>query len=350
MKTCNTCFVTSEFPGADIDETGQCHWCRESNSVKRQKKSPKINQEALQITADRIKAQRVGAYDCVIGVSGGLDSTYVAYIAKKLMGLNPLLIHYDHGFFYDLPRENMVNMANALGCELHIIKSKKGWDKKYIQAILSAFAKSKMYWGICTFCHYILPAAVARIAMDERIPFIMVSTNEHELALHVPKMAKIKAMVKAVFGGGLLGFPKMFYHLIRAQYFLLRLKLEFYMPPVSNLFSRGPRTSLETVNVTEFVPWETEKIKPILMDEVAWRLPEHPNLGMRFDCMIEEGFINHTFKHATGATIHGIIANNLIYDGLAEKSELIPVVEHYDDIIEDRTKHVRTEVFSKNEK
>lgn len=129
MKTCNTCFVTSQLPGADIDETGQCHWCRESNSDKGQKKPSKINQDALQIAADRIKAQRVGAYDCVIGVSGGLDSTYVAYIAKKLMGLNPLLIHYDHGFFYDLPRENMVNMANDLGCDLRIIKSKKGGIK-----------------------------------------------------------------------------------------------------------------------------------------------------------------------------------------------------------------------------
>lgn len=195
-----------------------------------------------------------------------------------------------------------------------------------------------------------MPAAVAKVAIDERIHFVLVSANEYESALHVPKMAKIKAMVKAVFGEGLLALPKMLYHLIRAQYFLLRLKLEFYVPPVTNLFSRGPRTSLETINVTDFVPWETEKIKPILMDEVAWHLPEHPNLGMRFDCMIEEGFINHTFKQATGATIHGIIANNLIYDGLAEKSELVPVVEHYDDIIEDRTKHVSTEVFSKNEK
>ena len=350
MKSCRTCFVTPQFPGADIDETGQCHWCRASKLDKGRKISYEINQGALQETADHIKAQSQGAYDCVIGVSGGLDSTYVAYIAKKLMGLNPLLIHYDHGFFYDLPRENMINMANALDCELRILKSKKNWDKKYIRAILSAFEKSKMYWGICSFCHYILPAAVARIGMDEKINFILVSDNQLEAALHVPKMAKLKAMLKAVFGGGLLALPKILYHLIRAQYFLLRLKLEFYVPPVTNLFNRGPRTSLETLNVTELVPWETEKIGPILMDEVGWRLPEHPNLGMRFDCMIEEGFINHTYKQATGATIHGIIANNLIYNGLAEKSELEPVVEHYDDIIEDRTKKVSTEVFSKNKK
>lgn len=348
-NTCTTCFVTSHFPNADINETGQCRWCRAGQFDKHPTDATAFNQARLTETAQHIKEHNTGSFDCVIGVSGGLDSSYVAYIARNLMELNPLLIHYDHGFFYPGPKENIINLANAINSELRILKSKANYDQKYVGAVLSAFSKSNMYWGICSFCHYILPAVVAWVAQQEKIPCVLVSSNAHESSLHVPKMVKLKAMLKAIWGAGLLSFPAMFYHLARAQYYLLRLKWEFYVPPLSNLFRRGPKTGLETVNVTAFVPWEINKIKTILMDEVGWRLPEHPNLGMRFDCMIEDSYINHTYQQATGATIHGIIANNLIYDGLETKTKLEPVVNYYNNSIEERTQQVSAMVHNQKD-
>lgn len=337
--TCRTCFVTSNFPGADIDETGQCHFCRQGQFSKSIQAETE-DLDALRLVADRIKQHSTGKYDCVIGISGGLDSSYVAYIAKHQMGLRPLLIHYDHGFFYDFPAENINNLVNSLGCELRNIKSVHSWDKKYVREIQKAFSRSKLYWGICSFCHYILPAVVARIARDEGIKFILTSTNDYEGILHVPKMAKLKAMLRSISKAGISSLPGMIYHLLLSQYYLLRLKLEFYVPPLTNLFRRGPKTGLENVNVTAFVPWEIEKMRRVLGDETGWHLPQHPNLGMRFDCMIEDSFINHTYKQATGSTIHSIVANNLVYDGLAQKEDLQPVVSHYDQVIEDRMQQV----------
>lgn len=52
----------------------------------------------LMKVAEKIKKEGIGKdFDCIIGLSGGLDSSYVAYVAKEIMGLRPLLFHVDAG-------------------------------------------------------------------------------------------------------------------------------------------------------------------------------------------------------------------------------------------------------------
>jgi hypothetical protein len=64
--------------------------------------------------------------------------------------------------------------------------------------------------------------------------------------------------------------------------------------------------------------------------EVGWTLPEHPNIMMRFDCVIEESLLSQTYKQATGCTVHAIIANNLIYAGTRTRDQLERAVQYYD--------------------
>jgi len=340
--------MTSDFPNADIDSSGRCKWCRAGTFPKTPTDTLVYKPEQLIELANHIRENRSGKYDCVIGVSGGLDSSYVVYITKELMGLNPLLVQYDHGFFYDSGKENLREIVKTLAVELRLIHSSKNWDHAYIRSIVKAFDKTKLYWGICSFCHYILPAAVAKIAHDEGIKYIMISSNDYEVALHVPKMVKIRAMLTAVLSGGLFHLPKMVFHLVIAQYYLLRLKLEFFIPPITNLFRRGPKVPMKKINLTEFVPWDTEQMQGILSKEANWKTPNHPNLGMRFDCMIEDSFINLTYKRAIDSTIHTIIANNLIYDGKAEKAQLENVVAYYEEIIEEKTNEVLQKIANMN--
>ena len=334
MKTCTTCFVTSYFPDADIDETGQCQLCRGEGAVKSPSQNNEIKYPELMALADSIKNDRNSKYDCIIGVSGGLDSSYMAYIAGKLMGLNALLVHYDHGFYYDRPKENLKALAEDLGLELRIYRSEKAWDKKFVQAIMKAFEQSKFYWGICTFCHYILPAVLVKVGMAESIKYYMSHNNKYELSLNVPKQVKRDAMLKSVFGSRLKHLPKTLFYLILAQYYLIRLKFEFFVPPIKNIFRGAPKKPFKTINLTKYVPWDIKQMIENLTRDTGWRLPDHPNLGMRFDCMIEDSLVDLSYKKATGSSVHGIIANNLIYDGVKEKKELIPVVTYYDNNIE----------------
>ena len=70
-------------------------------------------------------------------------------------------------------------------------------------------------------------------------------------------------------------------------------------------------------------------------------MPEHTDLPMRFDCKIEDSFINRTYKKAVGITIHGIICSNLINAGIRTKKDLEETVKHYDQIIEKRMEEVK---------
>ncbi len=75
----------------------------------------------LQETIDKIKAAGKGKkYDCILGISGGVDSSYLAYIAKQY-GLRPLAVHLDNGWNSELAVKNIENLVSKLNLDLHTI-------------------------------------------------------------------------------------------------------------------------------------------------------------------------------------------------------------------------------------
>ncbi|WP_448636301.1 hypothetical protein [Pedobacter panaciterrae] len=70
--------------------------------------------------AEKIKQQGVGKpFDCIIGMSGGLDSSYLAYIAKEKMGLRPLIFHVDAGWNTQQAVGNIEKLVDGLGLDLY---------------------------------------------------------------------------------------------------------------------------------------------------------------------------------------------------------------------------------------
>lgn len=71
--------------------------------------------------ADKIKAKPgKQGYNCILGLSGGADSTYLAYLAKKL-GLNPLLVHFDYGWNSEIATQNVQHAVEATGFDLYTV-------------------------------------------------------------------------------------------------------------------------------------------------------------------------------------------------------------------------------------
>ena len=60
-------------------------------------------------------------YNCVVGVSGGRDSTYLLYVVKKIMNLNPLAVHYDNGFDSKVSVTNILNVCEKLEVDLETV-------------------------------------------------------------------------------------------------------------------------------------------------------------------------------------------------------------------------------------
>ena len=101
----------------------------------------KIGEEKLYDIAIKIKKQGIGKdFDCIIGLSGGLDSSYVAYVAKELMGLRPLLLHVDAGWNTEQAVANIEKLVNGLNLDLYT--EVIDWEK--MKNVQVAFLKSQI--------------------------------------------------------------------------------------------------------------------------------------------------------------------------------------------------------------
>jgi hypothetical protein len=320
-QTCSTCFTTTEFPGATIGEDGRCNFCKCNTLAERISGHKRSTLEALRKLVEEVRAGKLGKYDCIIGASGGFDSSYMLYLAKRELGLNPLAVKYDHGFNYDSGDENLKTICTALGVDLRIVASPAHRDVQYVRHILKAMRPADIYWGICSACHYVQPAAVAKIAAEEGIPMIISAYNYFEADLRVPRLFKLKFVLRSLAKVAPWRWPGILYHLVASKYQLFRLKLEYYIPPFGNLFRAEPRIQIRRVMVSEFIDWNVNKILDTL-EALGWKSPVGRALPMRFDCMIDDSFMNYTFQKATGLHTHAIIANNLIYNGVRTKAEL----------------------------
>lgn len=119
-KICTRCLMDTTDPNIVFDENGVCNHCHDHDRLMKQKVvTGKAGEEHLQKLVDEMKRDGRGKpYDCLIGVSGGVDSTYVAYLVKK-MGLRPLAVHMDNGWDSELAVKNIEETLKRLGIDLH---------------------------------------------------------------------------------------------------------------------------------------------------------------------------------------------------------------------------------------
>jgi len=337
-KSCSSCFFSEKFPGVVIEKNGRCNFCNHGDFKARKERQTTLDITELHRIAEELKKERKGKYDCIIGASGGLDSSYVIYIARKILQLNPLVIKYDHGFNYSLAASNLETICKQLGIDFKIVQSSKKYDLKYIRSMVLALRDLDVYWGICGFCHYILLAVVYKYALEENISTIFYSGNLYQSRLYLRRDFKLKFMLRNLRKLSIAKLARLVFYMMIAQYYFVRLKLEFYVPPLSNILrSRVKmRENIKLLNVTRYVRWDIDEMVKAMEEEMGWRKPREPKLPMRFDCKIEDSLINHTYTKAVGLTVQGIICNNLIYDGIRTKSKLRDTVQKYnDDVVQE---------------
>jgi N-acetyl sugar amidotransferase len=104
-----------------FDEKGVCEYCNNYhlNIVPNWHPNEKGMSELMRVV-EKIKRDGKGkSHDCIIGLSGGVDSSYVAYIAKEKLGLRPLLFHVDAGWNTQVAVNNIEKLVDGLGFDLH---------------------------------------------------------------------------------------------------------------------------------------------------------------------------------------------------------------------------------------
>lgn len=119
-RQCTRCLMDTSDPDIVFDESGHCNHCtRYFHRIAAEVHTGADAQARLHAIVDRIRREGKGRdYDCIAGVSGGVDSTYVIYKLKEL-GLRPLAIHFDNGWNSELAVANIKNALDRLKIDLH---------------------------------------------------------------------------------------------------------------------------------------------------------------------------------------------------------------------------------------
>ncbi len=171
LRLCVRCVMDTSDPQIEFDENGICNHCREAEAALDRLSKDK-GPETLARMVDEIRHAGSGKpYDCIIGLSGGADSSFLTYEMKRL-GLRPLVIHLDNGWDSELAVKNIENIVRKLELDLytHVVD----W-KEFRDIQLSYFAASVIDIEMITD-HAIVALAYEQ-ALKNGVRYILTGVN-----------------------------------------------------------------------------------------------------------------------------------------------------------------------------
>lgn len=167
MKYCTRCLYPANHPyGLIFDDEGVCSGCRvheEKDTLNWQQRFKILEG----IVHANIKQSKGKGFDCIVPVTGGGDSYFIVHTVKNILGMNPLLVHYNPHYNTQVGIRNMANLATVFDCDLVMSTLRPELLKRITRQSLEKFGS--MYWqvlaGTSTF--------PVQVAVKYRIPLIV---------------------------------------------------------------------------------------------------------------------------------------------------------------------------------
>ncbi|MEL6642301.1 MAG: amino acid adenylation domain-containing protein [Pseudomonadota bacterium] len=164
QSACKTCGLPDTYPGAVFNSDGVCQVCEGYEGYRSRAQSYFQSPEVLAEKIEDIASKATGAYDLIMLLSGGKDSTYAAYRLAEY-GKRVLALTLDNGYISDGAKDNIRRVAEDLG-----------WDHRFLQtdAMNQIFVESlKAHSNVCQGCFKTIYSLALRVARDEGVAGIV---------------------------------------------------------------------------------------------------------------------------------------------------------------------------------
>jgi N-acetyl sugar amidotransferase len=253
-QVCSRCILdTNDYPAITFDDNGVCSVCHIYDDLARKTvKRGDSASRAIDAMLLEIKSKgKKNEYDCLIGVSGGVDSTYLAWKAKE-WGLRPLILHVDNGWNTELSVMNIENLVKKLGFDLftYVID----WNEiRDLQ--LSYMKASVLDIDIPTDNAY--AAAIFKIANEKNIKYIITGHNTVTEGWLPPTFThfkydiiNMKAIHKKFGSVPLKTFP---YLGVTKGWYYMKIK------------------GLKTYSPLNWIDYDKGAVKKFIQEELGWR-------------------------------------------------------------------------------
>lgn len=332
-QQCTNCVMDTTDPLIAFDEQGVCNHCRSYSAY--EKNAMPVGAEAERKTAEMVaeikKAGKGKEYDCIMGLSGGVDSSYLAYYATRILGLRALVVHVDTGWNSELAVSNIENIVKILGLDLHTLVI--DWNE--MRDLQRAFFKSSVPNCDVPQDH----AFIAALYSEAR------KYDLHHI-LNGGNMAT-ESILPTTWGYDAADLI----HVKDIHSQFGERKLESY-PTISFFEKRIKYPSIYGLKVhrpLEFIPYNKEEVKQFLIKELEWR----DYGGKHFESKFTQFFQAHYLPEKFGYDKRLAHLSSLIVSGQMTKSEALKELERplYDPIQleEDRDFFIKKLGFSSAE-
>lgn len=173
-QICSNCVMDTTDSKIVFDQNGVCDYCNSyKNDILPHWKPNQNNEDELEKISLKIREAGKGKkYDCIIGLSGGTDSSYLAYIAKEKMGLRPLIYSVDTGWNLNVAVENIEKLVKSL--DLDMVTEVVNWEE--MRDLQLAFFKSQVAYQDFPQDHAIF-AGLYNYAVKNNINYVLTGAN-----------------------------------------------------------------------------------------------------------------------------------------------------------------------------
>ncbi len=172
-KICTNCVMDTTDSKIEFDVNGVCDFCNDyKNNVLPNWNPVEDNPELERIASEMRNAGKGKKYDCIIGLSGGTDSSYLCYIAKEKMKLRPLVFVVDTGWNLNVAVENIERIVRTL--DLDMYTEVVNWNE--MKDLQLAFFRSQVPYQDLPQDHAIF-AALYNYAVKHGIKYVLTGAN-----------------------------------------------------------------------------------------------------------------------------------------------------------------------------
>lgn len=300
-QECTQCVLsTDDDPYITFDATGVCQYCRQySVDTIRLQKAGKPGTTAFEDMINTIKRAGQGRkYDCIIGISGGVDSTYLAYLAKA-SGLRPLAVHFDNGWNSELAVMNIEKIVTKLDLDLHTLIVE--WDE--FRDLQTAFLKASVI-DIELVTDHAMLATLYRLALKNKIRYILSGHNQ---------------VTEAVL-------PKHWYHDKRDHVHIRSIHALFGTIPLKTfpqldtwLKFRVEWSRIKSVSLLDYIPYNSHQVREFLVQELGWR----DYGGKHYESVFTRFYQGYILPRKFGVDKRRAHLSNLICAGQISRDEAI---------------------------
>ena len=320
---CARCILPETIPFIEFDGEGVCNFCRNYSELKF------YGRGGLEQAVVPYRSKN-GEPDCVVGVSGGRDSTFALHYVKTVLKMNPVAYTYDWGMVTDLARRNISRICGKLGIEHILVSADITRKREYIRKNVCAWLERPRLGMIPLFMagdkqyfyyHYKVCNQIgAKLAIQgenmlERTDFKSGFAGVRPFNLdpyHSNTLSMTGAIKLAMYYGK--------EYIMNAKYINASLVDTFFAYLSYFVINRN------YINLYNYIPWVEDEVVSILIKEYDWELATDTKSTWR----IGDGtasFYNYIYLTLAGFTENDTFRSNQIREGMITREEALKLVE-----------------------